>query len=396
MATLWWRSWKRCRYCCIGEFGYLPDTLARCIYREPWGSMLYPWQLVKLNFDQRTYELRTDHRVIDVLALKLSDFVHNYGLLKYDEIQRCEFLLLTPLKPEDAEVPVRPRQWKPTSRFVPTSEAMHPPRPAHNGAFLNTMMISRPVTAEEMGEHIALVYTPQKYWDTSCCAGKGDCRLRYLYFDVTASRIKRHYLPFVFYYECGVRSKPFWVPSFCAAHWIIASPIFPLSYLIVESGFPNIRIMLRFVQVPSLRIIWLILNSNVPRHHDAFLTWQDILFAFILCCNRGNFRGSFSGFWIFSRSRSVRNRAILLGVTASCSKSSISRIDDHIENLYEQGPRSRNAAYDEDNPHFSATNSVSKMCHRAGTLRWRDENLRSPNVKICKLESYVGSSSEGA
>lgn len=100
----------------------------------------------------------------------ISDFVHNYSLIKYDEIEstkRFDFLLLTTFDPKCAEVLVRPRQWKPTDRYIPYSEVISQSREAHNGPYLNAMMISRPLAAEEKPERVAMVYIPQKYWDAN-------------------------------------------------------------------------------------------------------------------------------------------------------------------------------------------------------------------------------------
>jgi hypothetical protein len=112
---------------------------------------------------------RTTFDVYDIIDTKgeiVSDFVHNLWFLKQDETKRFEVLLLITLSPEQAEVSVRPKQWKPTSRFRSMGEAIHYPREAHNGPFLNALMITRSENyPEEPAERIALVYIPMRYWD---------------------------------------------------------------------------------------------------------------------------------------------------------------------------------------------------------------------------------------
>lgn len=112
---------------------------------------------------------RTTFDVYDIIETNgevVSDFAHHFSLVKRDETKRFEFLLLVTLTPEQAEVSVRPKQWKSTSRFRSTGEAIHYPREAHNGPFLNTMMITRSEKyPDEPAERVALVYIPMRYWD---------------------------------------------------------------------------------------------------------------------------------------------------------------------------------------------------------------------------------------
>lgn len=103
---------------------------------------------------------------IDENGEKIADFVHNLWLLKQDEIRTFEFLLLVTVDPKRAKNHVRPKQWKPTSRFRSMAEAIHATREVHDGPFMNAMMVASPNNyPEDPTERVALAHIPMRYWD---------------------------------------------------------------------------------------------------------------------------------------------------------------------------------------------------------------------------------------
>ncbi|KAF8857897.1 hypothetical protein BDZ45DRAFT_743903 [Acephala macrosclerotiorum] len=163
-----------------GEIGYLnkPPGSIKKDCKASAGHYLLNINARKLSFNVRRSTKAdialTNFSVYDILNSNrkiISNFIQDHSLIpstKPDEARKYELLLLVTLSPKYAKSPVRPRQWKPSSRFVATALPMggKPPREAHDGPFLNTIMIIRPDTyPEKPAERVALVYIPQKYWD---------------------------------------------------------------------------------------------------------------------------------------------------------------------------------------------------------------------------------------
>ncbi|KAK0121897.1 hypothetical protein ONS95_010174 [Cadophora gregata] len=126
-----------------------------------------------LNFNVRNTNRGIPSTSFDVYNIEdsngdiISDFIYRFDLVERDEVKRFEVLLLVTVEGDRADTPVRPRQWKPLSRYVGTAEAMNDPkREVHHGPYLNAMVISKPANyPKEPAERVALVNVPMKYWD---------------------------------------------------------------------------------------------------------------------------------------------------------------------------------------------------------------------------------------
>ena len=158
----------------IGDIDYLetpPATIKHdCIASVDYYILTINARIVSFNVRNTNEGIASTsfnlYTIEDSEGVVISDFIYPSGLVGRDEVKMFQVLLLVTVEGDRAETPVRPRQWKPLSRYVGMEVVSGGRRDAYQGPYLNAMVVSRPANYPvNPAERVALVYVPMKYWN---------------------------------------------------------------------------------------------------------------------------------------------------------------------------------------------------------------------------------------